>query len=231
MRLSAVPARLPVPCPARQTGTGREVAMRCFWCILLAFLILSCANKSTGPKIEPEPITEPELEPEPQYKELSYENLTGGWSDSYFTYSLGTRADSSFYYIETLHGFFRFYEQFSGTYFLNDSYIGIRGTVSIGRMKENPEDRYHLYAATLTDTVRIYESGRYNVDILTLRSVPETYLREILNLSDTMGVTPVVMSMSGEEFSSLLDSLKANTRGRIIQFNNPFQLIRFALIR
>ena len=83
-----------------------------------------------------------------------------------------------------------------------------------------------MYAATLTDTVRIYESGRYNVDILTLRSVPETYLREILNLPDTIGVTPVVMSMSGEEFASFLDSLKANTRGRIIQFNNPFQLVR-----
>ncbi|MCY3679786.1 MAG: formylglycine-generating enzyme family protein [Gemmatimonadetes bacterium] len=30
--------------------------MRCFWCILLAFCILSCGNKSTGPVIEPEPI-------------------------------------------------------------------------------------------------------------------------------------------------------------------------------
>lgn len=205
--------------------------MNRFWCILLAFFILSCGDRSTGPKIEPEPepITEPE--PEPQYKELSYENLAGSWKGSYLSYSIGTRADNSFYYIETLHGFFRFYEQFSGTYFLNDLYIGIRGTVSIGRMKENPEDRYHLYAATLTDSV-IYQLGRHhNVDVLTLRSVPETYLREILNLPDTVGVTPVVMSMSGEEFPSLLDSLKANTRGQIIQTNNPFQLIRFAPIR
>ena len=29
--------------------------MRCFWYILLAFCILSCGNKSTGPEIEPEP--------------------------------------------------------------------------------------------------------------------------------------------------------------------------------
>ena len=29
--------------------------MRCFWCILLAFLILSCGDKGTGPEIEPEP--------------------------------------------------------------------------------------------------------------------------------------------------------------------------------
>ena len=36
--------------------------MRCFWCILLAFCILSCGNKSTGP----EPITEPEPEPIPK---------------------------------------------------------------------------------------------------------------------------------------------------------------------
>ena len=39
--------------------------MRCFWCILLAFFILSCGGNSTGP------------EPETQYKELSYENLAG----------------------------------------------------------------------------------------------------------------------------------------------------------
>ena len=117
--------------------------MNRFWCILLAFFILSCGYKSTGPEPITEPGQKPEPESEPQYKELSYENLTGGWSDSYFTYSLGTRADSSFYYIETLYGFFRFYEQFSGKYFLNDPYIGIRGTVSIGLMKENPEYRYH----------------------------------------------------------------------------------------
>ena len=30
--------------------------MRHFWCILLAFCILSCGDKSTGPEIEPEPI-------------------------------------------------------------------------------------------------------------------------------------------------------------------------------
>ena len=36
--------------------------MRCFWCILLAFCILSCGDKGTGP----EPITEPEPEPIPK---------------------------------------------------------------------------------------------------------------------------------------------------------------------
>ena len=30
--------------------------MRHFWCILLAFCILSCGDKSTGPDVEPEPI-------------------------------------------------------------------------------------------------------------------------------------------------------------------------------
>ena len=34
--------------------------MRCFWCILLAFFILSCDDKSTGPEIEPEPIPDHE---------------------------------------------------------------------------------------------------------------------------------------------------------------------------
>lgn len=36
--------------------------MRCFWCILLAFCILSCGGNSTGP----EPITEPQPEPIPK---------------------------------------------------------------------------------------------------------------------------------------------------------------------
>ncbi|MDE2697417.1 MAG: hypothetical protein OXI23_00975, partial [Gemmatimonadota bacterium] len=115
--------------------------MRCFWCILLAFFILSCGGNSTGPEPEPEP------EPETQYKELSYENLAGFWwrGKSSLVYSLGTRADSSFFYTEWNYVFFRFYEQFRGKYFLNDPYIGIRGTFSIGRLRENPEDRYYLY--------------------------------------------------------------------------------------
>ena len=39
--------------------------MNRFWCILLAFFILSCGDKGTGPEPEPEPITEPEPEPIP----------------------------------------------------------------------------------------------------------------------------------------------------------------------
>ena len=172
--------------------------MRCFWCILLAFCILSCGGNSTGP--------------EPQYKELSYENLAGNWVDSNFYYTLGTRVDSSFSYVHP--PYFGFYENFSGKYFLNDPYIGIRGTFGWGLRREYPEDRYYLYSATVTDS------------ILSFRDVPETYLREILNLPDTTGVTPVVMSMSTEEFSSLLDSLKANTRGQIISTNYSLQLVR-----
>ena len=38
--------------------------MNRFWCILLAFFILSCGGNSTGP--EPEPITEPQPEPIPK---------------------------------------------------------------------------------------------------------------------------------------------------------------------
>ncbi len=189
-------------------------------CILLAFFILSCGSNNTGPELKP------------QYKELSYENLAGFWTgESNLSYFLGTRADSSFRYIESNYVFFRFYEQFRGKYFLNDPYIGIRGTFSIGRLRENPEDRYYLYLARLTDSIDMIGAVPHPVDILTLHSVPEADLREILNLPDTIGVTPVVMSMSGEEFPSLLDSLKANTRGRIMQFDNPFQLIRFAPIR
>ena len=212
--------------------------MRCFWCILLAFCILSCGGNSAGPEpeLDPEPITEPEQkpeqkpEPEPQYKELSYENLAGGlWSGkSNLAYSFGTRADSSFSYSEWNYAFFRFYEQFSGKYFLNDPYIGIRGTFSIGRMKENPEDRYYLYFARLTDSIRVSGSMSDTISVLTLRSVPETYLRGILNLSSVISLTPVVMSMSGEKFSSLLDSLKANTNiGRIIQTNNHLVWTRY----
>ena len=190
--------------------------MRCFWCMLLAFCILSCGGNSTGP------------EPETQYKELSYENLAGFWTGySNLSYSLGTRADSSFFYTESNYVFFRFYEQFHGKYFLNDPYIGIRGTFSIGRLRENPEDRYYLYLARLTDSIRVSGGVPHPVDVLTLRSVPEAYLREILNLPDTTGVTPVVMAMSAEEFASFLDSLKANTRGKITQTDNPFQLIKF----
>ena len=42
--------------------------MRCFWCILLAFCILSCGDKGAGPEIEPEPepITEPGSDPTPK---------------------------------------------------------------------------------------------------------------------------------------------------------------------
>ena len=193
---------------------------------LLAFCILSCGGNSTGP--EPEPITEPEQKPEPQHKELSYENLAGFWTGySNLSYFLGTRADSSFRYIESNYVFFRFYEQFRGKYFLNDPYIGIRGTFSIGRLRENPEDRYYLYLARLTDSIRVRGSMPDTIDVLTLRSVPEAYLREILDLPDTTGVTPVVMSMSAEKFASFLDSLKANTRGQIIQADNPFQLIKY----
>ena len=191
--------------------------MRCFWCILLAFFILSCGRNSTGP--------------EPQYKELSYENLAGFWTGySNLSYFLGTRADSSFIYAESNYVFFRFYEQFHGKYFLNDPYIGIRGTFSIGRLRENPEDRYYLYLAGLTDSIRVRGAVHHPVDVLTLRSVPEAYLRAILNLPDTTGVTPVVMSMSAEEFSSVLDSLKNNTIGhigQIIQNTNPFQLVKY----
>ena len=34
--------------------------MRCFWCILLAFCILSCGGNSAGPEpeLDPEPITD-----------------------------------------------------------------------------------------------------------------------------------------------------------------------------
>ena len=200
--------------------------MRCFWCILLAFCILSCGGNSTGP--EPEPITEPEQKPEPQYKELSYENLAGFWTGySNLSYFLGTRADSSFRYIESNYVFFRFYEQFRGKYFLNDPYIGIRGTFSIGRLRENPEDRYYLYLARLTDSIHVRSAVSHSVDVLTLRNVPEASLREILNLPDTTGVTPVVMAMSAEEFASFLDSLKTNTRGKIIQADNPFQLVKY----
>ncbi|MXZ07908.1 MAG: hypothetical protein F4Y79_00545 [Gemmatimonadetes bacterium] len=180
--------------------------MRCFWCILLAFCILSCGGNSTGP--EPEPITEPE----PQYKELSYENLTGSWVDSNFYYSLGTRVDSSFSYVHP--PMMGFYENFSGKYFLNDPYIGIRGIFGWGLRREYPEYHFYFYLATVTDS------------ILSLRNVPEAYLREALSISDTTGVTPVVMSMSGEEFASVLDSLKTNTRGQIIPANNSFQLLR-----
>ena len=198
--------------------------MRCFWCILLAFCILSCGGNSIGP--EPKP--KPEPKPEPQYKELSYENLAGFWTGySDLSYFLGTRADSSFRYIESNYVFFRFYEQFRGKYFLNDPYIGIRGTFSIGRLRENPEDRYYLYLARLTDSIHVRSAVSHPVDVLTLRNVPEASLREILNLPDTTGVTPVVMAMSAEEFASFLDSLKANTRGKIIQADNPFQLIKY----
>lgn len=208
--------------------------MRCFWCILLAFCILSCGGNSAGPEPEPdpEPITDPEQkpepksEPEPQYKELSYENLIGSWVDANFFYSFGTRADSSFGYVH--YPMMGVYENFSGKYFLNDPYIGIRGIFGWGMRREYPEDRYYLYFARLTDSIRVSGSMSDTISVLTLRSVPETYLRGILNLSDVIGLTPVVMSMSGEKFSSLLDSLKANTNiGRIIQTNNHFVWIRY----
>ena len=202
--------------------------MRCFLCILLAFCILSCGGNSTGPEPDPEPITEPEPkpEPEPQYKELSYENLAGSWVDSNFYYSFGTRVDSSFGYVH--YPMMGFYENFFGKYFLNDPYIGIRGTFGWGMRREYPEDRYYLYFARLTDSIRVSGSMSDTVSVLTLRSVPETYLRGILNLSSVISLTPVVMSMSGEKFSSLLDSLKANTNiGRIIQTNNHLVWIRY----
>ncbi len=178
--------------------------MRCFWCILLAFFILSCGGNSTGP----EPIKEPEL----QYKELSYENLVGNWVNSNFFYFFGTRADSSCGYIHPPP--MGFYENFSGKYFLNDPYIGIRGTFGWGLRREYPEDRYYLYSATVTDS------------ILSFRNVPETYVRGILNLPDTTGIGPTIMSMSTEEFASFLDSLKANTRGQSTPTNYSFQLVR-----
>ena len=187
--------------------------MRCFWCILLAFFILSCGGNSTGP----------EPEPEPQYKELSYENLAGSWVDSNFYYSFGTRVDSSFSYVHPpLMGF---YENFSGKYFLNDPYIGIRGIFGWGIRREYPEYHYYFYLARLTDSIRVRENMSDTVDVLTLRSVPETYLREALSISDTSSITPIVMSMSAEEFSSVVDSLKTNTRGQIIQSNNLLQLV------
>ena len=49
--------------------------MKCFWCILLAFCILSCGGNSTGP--EPEPITEPEPIPKPRTSDLIID-LPGG---------------------------------------------------------------------------------------------------------------------------------------------------------
>ena len=212
-----------------------------FWCIPLAFFILSCGNKSAGPDIEPEPesITgpeqKPEPRPEPQYKELSYDNLAGSWMATWtlLTYSFGTRADRYFRY--TGNPMYRQFESFSGEYFVNDPYLAIRGTLSFrtvrhlpeGAWMPPPEDIYYFYLARLTDSIRVSGSMSDTIGVLTLRSVPETYLRGMLNLSDTISVTPVVMSMSGEKFSSLLDSLKSNTRGQIIQTDNFFQIVRF----
>ncbi len=42
--------------------------MRCFWCILLAFCILSCGGNSTGPKLEPVPEIEEKPEPIPNHE-------------------------------------------------------------------------------------------------------------------------------------------------------------------
>ena len=199
--------------------------MRCFWCILLAFCILSCGGNSTGPEPEPEPITEPKPEPEPQYKELSYENLAGSWVDANFYYSLGTRIDSSFGYVH--YPMMGFYENFLlENIFSMIRTLVYRGIFGWGLRREYPEYHSYFYLASLTDSIRVRGNMSDTVDVLILRSVPEAYLREILNLPDTTGVTPVVMSMSAEEFSSFLDSLKANTGERIIQTDNPSQLVR-----
>ena len=66
--------------------------MRCFWCILLACLILSCGDKGTGPEIEPEP----EPTPKPRTSDLIID-LPGGVRMAFIWVEPGTLGEG--YYL------------------------------------------------------------------------------------------------------------------------------------
>ena len=200
--------------------------MKRFGYILLAGFIVSCGGNSTGPEPTPQ-YPEPEPEPVPHI-ELSYESLAGFWKNNnphLVDYRFGTRVDSSFS-TGYLWG--------SGKYFLNDPYIGIRGSDKIlGVRGEYIRDYYYFFRAAITaitslqtpypsslgrDTLRSPYPEWITIKpdtILTLHTISESYLREILKGSD-------VMSLSAAQFSSVLDSLKA--RGQTIPFHDsPLQ--------
>lgn len=202
--------------------------MRCYWCILLAFCILSCGDKGTGPEPEPDPesITEPEQKPEPQYKELSYENLVGGWyykKNPLWSYTLGTRADNS---VREMDFFLN--ESFTGKYYVNDPYIIMRGTETVGLIRRHSFDDVRFFVAAITviktdtlispypasigrDTLRLPYPEWITVKtrtetILTLTALSENY-KNLFNFPTTENT---LISMNTEEFESLLDSLQKN---------------------
>ena len=205
--------------------------MKRFGYILLAGFILGCGN-STGPEPTPqypEPEPQPLPEPNPPHIELSYESLAGFWinnNNPHLDYRFGTRVDSSF-----SSGLL-----FFGKYFLNDPYIGIRGSVKVfGVRGEYTQNYYFLSRAAITavtsfqtpypsslgrDTLRSPYPEWITIKpdtILTLHTMSESYLREILKGSN-------VLSLSAAQFSSVLDSLKARDQGQTIPLNDsPLQ--------
>ncbi len=225
--------------------------MRCFWCILLAFCILSCGGNSAGPEPEPEPITEPEQKPElkseSEYKELNYENLAGGWyykMHPSWSYTFGTRADNSVREVD-----FFLNESFTGKYYVSDPYIIMRGTETVGVISRASFDDVRCFVATITvtktdtlispypasigrDTLRVPYPEWITVKtrteiVLTLTALSENY-RDLFNLPIT---EDTLMSMNTEKFESLLDSLQKNNvtdqshlLGRTFQFRDtPFR--------
>ncbi len=173
------------------------------WCILLIFLFFTCGNNNTGPELEPEP--EPEPEPVPQYKEISYENLVGGWprykGSPHWSYHF--YADSSFVEKEV----FRFY--FSGKYLVNDPYIAVRGREISGTMQKFFFDKVRFLTATIivtevTDTISVSPLDPEQV-VTRKRTLTILTLRRLHLFSYKPGDDSF---MSIEAVSSFLDSLK-----------------------
>ena len=90
--------------------------MNHFWCILLAFFILSCGNNSTGPEIKPEPIPEPEPISQPVTGDLVI-TLPGGVKMAFMWVEPGTlRVETQYRYIPTGEIFYNTIEIPNGYY-------------------------------------------------------------------------------------------------------------------